>query len=182
MMLDKGLFYVVLVLFGIIVGFLLCDYLNKDEIVKTVVKWETETKTDTVFVHKIDTVHVSRTEIKYEQLRDTVYLGNYTQIKRFTASKPFLYGNTYISGEVIGEVLKMDITNDFKLPTITNTITNTKTVTNTIKPKGLYLSGYLDTEFKPSFGGQYLDNDFIFSYQFKPSIKLHQIGVSKRIF
>src|SRR5690606_33379083 len=99
----------------------------------------TETKTDTVYVTVRDTIRLTRKEIKHEVVRDTILIDPaLPQIKAFTAYKSFTYGNTTVSGEVFGEVLKMDIATDFNLPTITNTITNTVTVTK--KPQGLFLT------------------------------------------
>ena len=94
---------------------------------------ESETKTeikevrttDTVYVTVRDTIRLTKTEIKHQYLRDTILIDFKPQIKVFTASKRFLYGNATITGEVLGEVLKIDLYNDFKLPTVTNTIERT---------------------------------------------------------
>jgi hypothetical protein len=111
----------------------------------------TETTSDTVYVQVIDTVHVTRTEIIHEQIRDTVLIEPIKPIiSSFKASKPFLYGNTYVKGEVLGEVLKMDITNDFRLPTVTNTIETTNTIIK--KPTGIYAVGGVN-QATPYIGG-----------------------------
>lgn len=151
------------------------EFETKTEIIEII-------KTDTVFVTIRDTVRINRTQIKHEVLRDTVLIDFKPEIKLFTASIPFLYGNTYLTGEVLGEVLKMDVSNDFKIPTVTNTVTITETNTIIKKPRGLYLGAGVNSQLNPNVTAHYLDNQFIFSYQYYPTIKSHGIGVSKRLF
>lgn len=136
---------------------------------------------DTVYVHIRDTVHITRTQIKYEHLRDTVLVSSMHKIKSFKTSSPFLYGNTYVNGEVLGQVLKMQISNDFKLPQITNTITKTEKITITKKPRNLYIGAGVTSQLTPLLKADYLDNHFIFSYQYTFD-NGHAIGVSKRLF
>jgi hypothetical protein len=149
---------------------------------ETIYKFETVTKTDTLFVDKLETVYISKTKIKTEVLRDTILIDFKPQISQFTASFPFEHGSTSISGEVLGEVLKMTATNDYKLPVVTNTITNTETKTIIEKPKGLYLGAGVNSLLKPSASVSYLDNKYLFQYQYQPMEKIHQIGVSKKLF
>jgi len=149
---------------------------------ETVYKFETVTKTDTLFVEVKDTVYVPKTKIKTEFLRDTVLINFKPQISQFNASFPFEYGSTNVSGEVLGEVLKMTATSDFKIPVVTNTITNTETKTIVQKPKGIYLGAGVNSLLQPSASVSYLDNKYIFQYQFQPLQKVHQIGVAKKIF
>jgi hypothetical protein len=150
--------------------------------VETVYKFETVTKTDTLFVDKLSTVYIPKTKIKTEVLRDTILIDFKPQISQFTASFPFEHGSTSISGEVLGEVLKMTATNDYKIPVVTNTITNTETKTIIEKPKGLYLGAGVNSLLKPSASVAYLDNKYLFQYQYQPMEKVHQIGVSKKLF
>jgi hypothetical protein len=149
---------------------------------ETVYKFETVTNTDTLIVEVKDTVYVPKTKIKTEVLRDTVLVDFKPQISQFNASFPFEYGSTSVSGEVLGEVLKMTATNDFKIPVVTNTITNTETKTIIQKPKGIYIGGGVNSFIEPSASVSYLDNKYLFTYQFEPLQKVHQIGVSKKIF
>jgi hypothetical protein len=104
------------------------------------------------------------------------------QISHFNASFPFEHGITKVSGEVLGEVLKMTATNDFKLPVVTNTITETKTETIVVKPKGFYLGAGVNSLLQPNAKIAYLDNKYLFQYQFQPLQGVHQIGVAKKIF
>ena len=150
--------------------------------VETVYKFETVTKTDTLFVDKLSTVYIPKTKIKTEVVRDTILIDFKPQISLFKTTIPFEYGNTYLSGEVLGEVLKMTATNDYQIPVVTNTITNTETRTIVQKPKGIYLGGGVNSLLEPSASVAYLDNKYLFSYQFQPMQKIHQIGVAKKLF
>ena len=149
---------------------------------ETVYKFETVTKTDTLFVDKLETVYVPKTKIKTEVVRDTILVNFKPQISLFETTFPFEYGSTKVSGEVLGEVLKMTATNDFKIPVVTNTITNTETKTIVQKPKGIYLGGGVNSLLQPNASVSYLDNKYLFSYQFEPLQRVHQISVAKKIF
>jgi hypothetical protein len=149
---------------------------------ETVYKYETVTKTDTLLVEIKDTVYIPKTKIKTQVVRDTVLINYKPKISAFTTSFPFDNGSTSVSGEVLGEVLKMTAINDYKLPVVTNTITETKTETIVVKPKGLYLGAGVNSLLKPSASVTYLDNKYLFSYQFEPLQRVHQIGVAKKLF
>ena len=149
---------------------------------ETVYKTKTDRLTDTLYITEIDTVYIPKTRIKKEVLRDTVIIDFKPKISRFETTFPFDYGSTKVSGEVLGEVLKMAATNDYKLPVVTNTITETKTETIVVKPKGLYLGAGVNSLLKPSASVSYLDNKYLFQYQFHPMEKVHQIGVAKKLF
>jgi hypothetical protein len=151
--------YFISLFVGLIIGYLLFDWQNGKDIAKVITK--TEFKTDSVFVQVYDTVHVLRTEIKTEYLRDTIFAEPYeAKINAFKTSKPFLYGNTTVSGEVLGEVIKMNIVNDFKIPTITNTITNTTTIIK--KPSGIFLTAGVNQQLTPSVGVILVKNKYLF--------------------
>jgi hypothetical protein len=149
---------------------------------ETMYKFESVTKTDTLIVEVKDTVYVPKTKIKTQVLRDTILIDFKPQISQFNASFPFEYGSTNVSGEVLGEVLKMTATNDFKIPVVTNTITNTETKTIVQKPKGIYLGASVNSLLQPGAKVSYLDNKYIFQYQFQPLEKLHTLSVSKKLF
>jgi hypothetical protein len=149
---------------------------------ETVYKYETVTKTDTLMVEVKDTVYVPKKWIKSQIIRDTVLIDFKPQISQFKTTLPFEYGNTYISGEVLGEVLKMTATNDYKIPVVTNTITETKTETIVKKAKGIYLGVGVNSLIQPSASVSYLDNKYLFIYQYQPLEKVHQIGVAKKLF
>jgi hypothetical protein len=165
-----------------LIGLLLAFVIFPKTESETVYKFETVTNTDTLIVEVKDTVYVPKTKIKTEVLRDTVLIHFKPQISAFTASFPFEYGSTNVSGEVLGEVLKMTATSDFKIPVVTNTITNTETKTIVQKPKGIYLGAGINSLIQPSASVSYLDNKYIFQYQFQPLEKLHTVSVSKKLF
>jgi hypothetical protein len=147
-----------------------------------VYRFTTVTKTDTLFVDKVSTVYIPKTSIKTEVLRDTILIDLKPQISLFETSFPFEHGSTKVSGEVLGEVLKMTATNDYKIPVVTNTITNTETRTIIQKPKGIYLGAGVNSLLKPSASVAYLDNKYLFQYQYQPLEKIHTLGVSKKLF
>jgi hypothetical protein len=149
---------------------------------ETVYKFKTVTETDTLFVTYTDTVYLPKTRIKTQVLRDTILIDFKPKISQFNASFTFEHGSTSVSGEVFGEVLKMSATNDYKLPVITKTITETKTETIIKKPKGIYLGAGVNSLLQPSASVAYLDNKYLFQYQFQPLQKVHQIGVAKKLF
>ena len=149
---------------------------------ETVYKFETVTKTDTLIVEVKDTVYIPKTKIKQTVLRDTVLVDYKPEIKSFSTTTPFEYGNTYVNGEVLGEVLKMSVTNDFKIPVVTNTITNTETKTIIKKSKGIYLGAGINSFLKPSASVSYLDDKYLFQYQYQPIQRVHQIGLAKKLF
>jgi hypothetical protein len=150
--------------------------------VETVYKFETKVESDTIYTRVVDTVYVPKNKIKTEVLRDTILVDFKPQISLFKTSIPSEYGSTNVSGEVLGEVLKMTATNDFKIPVVTNTITNTETRTIIQKPKGIYLGAGINSVMQPNASVAYLDNKYLFQYQYQPLQKVHQIGVSKKLF
>ena len=163
---------------GVIVTFILYP---KPEI-EEVYKFSTKTETDTVYKEIKDTVYIPKTMIKTEVLRDTILVDYKPTIKSFSATTPFEYGNTYVNGEVLGEVLKMNVTNDFKIPVVTNTITNKETKTIIKKSKGLYLGATINSMVQPGASASYVDDKYIFQYQYQPMTKIHSLGISKKLF
>jgi hypothetical protein len=163
---------------GIILAFI---FMPKPE-TEEVYRFTTVTETDTLFVDKVSTVYIPKTSIKTEVLRDTILIDFKPQISLFETSFPFEHGSTKVSGEVLGEVLKMTATSDYQIPVVTNTITNTETRTIIEKPKGIYLGAGVNSLLKPSASVAYLDNKYLFQYQYQPVTKIHTFGVSKKLF
>jgi hypothetical protein len=163
---------------GIILSFI---FMPKPE-TEEVYRFTTVTETDTLFVDKVSTVYIPKTSIKTEVLRDTILVDFKPQISLFETTFPFEYGSTKVSGEVLGEVLKMTATSDYQIPVVTNTITNTETRTIIEKPKGIYLGAGVNSLLKPSASVAYLDNKYLFQYQYQPLQKIHTLGVSKKLF
>lgn len=149
---------------------------------ETVYKTEIKTKTDTLFVSSTDTIYVPKNKIKTEILRDTILIDFKPQISLFESTFPFEHGSTKVIGEVLGEVIKMTAVNDYTIPVVTNTITETKTQTIIQKPKGIYLGAGINSILQPSGKVAYLDNKYLFEYQYSPMQRVHQIGISKKLF
>ena len=163
---------------GVILAFIVFPKRELETVYKTTI----ERLTDTLYITSSDTVYIPKTMLKTKVLRDTILMDFKPKISQFNASFPFEYGSTNVSGEVLGEVLKMTATSDFKLPVVTNTITETKTETIVIKPKGFYLGGVVNSDLQLGAKVSYLDNKYLFSYQFQPVTKTHTLGVSKKLF
>jgi hypothetical protein len=163
---------------GVILAFLVFPRPEQE----TVYKFTTKVESDTIYTRVVDTVYVPKMWIKSQVLRDTILVNYQPKISLFKASIPSEYGSTHLSGEVLGEVLKMTATNDFKIPVVTNTITETKTETIIKKPKGIYLGASVNSLLDPGAKVSYLDNKYLFSYQYQPLEKLHTLSVSKKIF
>jgi hypothetical protein len=163
---------------GVILTFIVYPKPEAEEIYK----FTTVRETDTSFIEVRDTVYIPKERIKTQFLRDTILVDHKPTINAFSSTTPFEYGNTYVSGEVLGEVLKMSVTNDFKIPVVTNTVTNTETRTIIQKPKGIYLGAGVNSLLKPSASVAYLDNKYLFQYQYQPVTNIHTLGVSKKLF
>ena len=163
---------------GVILAFVLFPRPEQE----TVYKFETKVESDTIYSHVVDTIYVPKTKIKTEVLRDTILLDFKPQISLFKTSIPSEYGSTNVSGEVLGEVLKMTATNDFKIPVVTNTITNTETKTIIQKAKGIYLGAGVNSLIQPMAKVSYLDNKYLFEYGYEPVTKVHSLGISKKLF
>lgn len=175
---DKTKIAAVSFLIGVIVAVILFP---KKEI-ETIYKTKTERLTDTIYITSKDTIYIPKTRIKTQVLRDTILIDSKPKIKAFETTFPFENGSTRVSGEVLGEVLKMTAVNDFKLPVVTNTITETKTETIVVKPKGIYLGAGINSLLRPSGKVSYLDNKYLFEYQYSPMDGVHHVGVSKKLF
>jgi hypothetical protein len=163
---------------GVILTFIIYPKPEAEEIYR----FTTTTETDTVYKEIKDTVYVPKMSIKSQVLRDTILVDYKPTIKSFSTTTPFEYGNTYVNGEVLGDVLKMSVTNDFKIPTVTNTITNTETKTIIQKPKGIYIGASINSLLDPGAKVSYLDNKYLFQYQYQPVTKIHSLGISKKLF
>jgi hypothetical protein len=150
--------------------------------IETVYKTTTRIEKDTIYVASTDTIYIPKTRIKTQVLRDTILLDSKPKISLFKASFPFEYGSTHVSGEVLGEVLKMTAINDYTIPVVTNTITETKTEKVIVKPKGVYLGAGINSVLDPSVKVGYLDNKYLFQYGYQPLEKIHTLSVSKKLF
>lgn len=165
-----------------LIGAIVAIILFPKKEVETIYKTKIDRLTDTLYITSKDTIYIPKTRIKTEVLRDTILIDFKPKIKAFETTFPFEHGSTKVSGEVLGEVLKMTAVNDYTLPVVTNRITETKTETIVVKPKGVYLGAGINSLLQPSGKVSYLDNKYLFEYQYSPMQKLHQVGVSKKLF
>ena len=165
-----------------LIGAIVAIILFPKKEIETVYKTTTRIEKDTIYVASTDTIYIPKTRIKTQVLRDTILLDYKPKISLFQASFPFEYGSTHVSGEVLGEVLKMTAINDYTIPVVTNTITETKTEKVIVKPKGVYLGAGINSLMKPSGKVSYLDNKYLFEYNYSPMDGVHHVGVSKKLF
>ncbi len=165
-----------------LIGAIVAIILFPKKEVQTVYKTKIDRLTDTLYITSKETIYIPKTKIKTQVLRDTILLDSKPKIKAFETTFPFDYGSTKVSGEVLGEVLKMTAVNDYKLPVVTNTITETKTETVVVKPKGIYLGAGINSMLQPSAKVSYLDNKYLFEYGYQPLQKIHTLSVSKKLF
>jgi hypothetical protein len=173
---------IIIAIISFVAGIILAFLLFPKRELETIYKTKVERLTDTLYITSTDTVYIPKTKIKTEVLRDTILIDYKPKISLFQASFPFEHGSTKVSGEVLGEVLKMTATNEYKLPVVTNTIIETNTETIIEKPKGIYLGAGINSMLQPSGKVSYLDNKYLFEYQYSPIQRLHQVGVSKKLY
>ena len=163
-------------------GVILAFFLFPKRELETIYKTKVERFTDTLYITSTDTVYIPKTKIKTEFLRDTILIDFKPQISRFETLFPFEHGSTKVSGEVLGEVLKMTATSDYNIPVVTNTIIETNTETIIKKSKGLYLGANVNSALNLGASASYVDDKYLFSYQFQPVTRIHTLGVSKKLF
>lgn len=175
---EKSKIAAIFFMIGVVVAVILFP---KKEI-ETIYKTKIDRLTDTLYITSKDTIYIPKTRIKTKVLRDTILIDFKPKIKAFETTFPFEHGSTKVSGEVLGEVIKMTAVNDYTLPVVTNTITETKTETIVVKPKGIYLGAGINSLLRPSGKIIYLDNKYLFEYNYSPMDGVHHVGLSKKLF
>jgi len=199
---DLGLRYAILVFAGVLIGMFIYDRFLVPEHETT---YKETIVTDTTFKHYKERYLVD--SIKSKSLSDSVeffrkkYKGILTKnniiivhdsvfidkpflapLRRFNGQRSFLYGNTYFNATVAGELLDMEITNDFEIPVVTNTIT--KETKSVIKPSGLYITlGFgVNQQLSTLIGATYLKDKSMISYSYDLRLKSHQAGIGFKVF
>jgi hypothetical protein len=114
---------------------------------------------DTVWNTITERIYIDRPVTKYQ--RDTLIVFDSilvnVPIKSFNQFFPIQHGVATVSGEVAGELLKMDLETFLNIPTVTETVTITKTE----KARGFYAGAGYDWERKkPLLGASYLVGRF----------------------
>ena len=164
---------------GLIIGLLLYErFLVPD--IKTKVESMETIRTDTIYTVVRDTIY--RDKFKYIYERDTIIEYYKPKIRGFKETYSTLYGNVYLSGEVLGELRYASLTTDFKFKQITNTILKEKNTTSVIKPSGVYLTGGVSSNFSYSIGATYLNDKSLIGYEYQPQLDLHSLRVGFKVF
>lgn len=164
---------------GLIIGLLIYDRLLVPD-VQTKTEYIETIKTDTVYTVVRDTIY--RYKFKYIYERDTIIEDYKPKIRGFKETFVTLYGNAYLSGEVLGELRYASLTADLKFPQITNTITKEKNTTTIIKPSGVFLTGGINSQFTYSIGATYLKDKSLIGYEYQPEIDLHSLRLGFKLF
>lgn len=193
--------FVVVFLFGFIVGFLVYDrffapeftteYREKIVIDTTYQHYKEKYQIDSIkskslsdsieFFKKKYKVILTKNNIQIVHDSDFIDKPFLAPLRRFNGQRAFLYGNTHFNAVVAGELLEMEISNDFKIPQITNTITKETKVT--IKPSGLYATlGFgVNQQLSTLIGATYLKDRSMINYSYDLRLKSHQVGVGFKV-
>jgi hypothetical protein len=164
---------------GIVFGLLLYDFFLVPDVITKVNIVET-IKSDTVYVTQRDTIKIR--DVKYIYERDTIIENYRPKIRGFKEFYPTMFGNVWVTGEVLGDLRYVDISHNLEIPLVTNIITKEKTLTNTVLSKGIYIGGGINSIMQYNVSASYVDNKYLFQYQYQPQLKVHQIGVAKKLF
>jgi hypothetical protein len=145
---------IIILVFGVGLGYFLAPTKIKNNHTESV-----KIEVDTVWNTVTEKIYIDKPVTKYE--RDTLIVFDsilvHVPIKSFKHLFPIQHGVATVSGEVAGELLKMDLETFLNIPTVTETVTITKTE----KPKGFYAGfGYDWERKKPVLGASYLVGRF----------------------
>lgn len=105
-----------------------------------------------------------------------------TPLRRYTGMEAFLYGDVNYSALVAGKMLDMTINTRFDVPQYTTVIEKKTQRTVVVNPKGLYMSGGIDSRFSYSVGATYLNNKSLIGYDYQPSVGVHSVRVGWKVF
>jgi hypothetical protein len=145
---------IIILVFGVGLGYFLAPTKIKNNHTESV-----KIEVDTVWNTVTQRIYIDRPVTKYE--RDTLIVFDsifvHVPIKSFKHLFPIQHGVATVSGEVAGELLKMDLETFLNIPTVTETVTITKTE----KARGFYAGlGYDWERKKPVLGASYLVGRF----------------------
>lgn len=143
-------------------------------------------KTDTVTVY--DTLDVTNIVDSIRWKEKTVYrevspdTDKYDSIRTYQGFEKHLYGRINWTAKTGGYLQHLEINPVLTIPiqTVTNTIEKKTSVV--IKPKGVYFTGGINSEFKYSIGGIYLNDKSLFGYEYTPQLQLHEIKAGFKVF
>lgn len=163
------------------VGFALAFLFFKPKIVENIVV-KTETRIDTIFTSHADTVFLTDTVLQHHI--DTVYYSVPFEatVTAYSGSKVLDYGIIDWRAETTGKLVNLSFTPSIEIPTIIKEIETVKIVTQTRDLRGFYAgaSASLDLDYK--IGASYVDRDWQFNYDYQPKVRMHWVGVKRRVF
>ena len=165
----------------IAIGFAICYFMFQPKVVDRIVV-TTETRIDTIFTAYKDTVFLTDTVLQHHI--DTVYYSVPFEatVTAYSGSKVLDYGSIDWRAETTGKLVNLSFTPSFDIPTITKEIETVKTVTQTIDLRGLYAGASASIDLDYKVGASYVDRDWQFNYDYQPKVKMHWVGVKKRLF
>jgi hypothetical protein len=145
---------IIILIIGLAIGFFLSPTKIKNTYTEKI-----KIQVDTVWNTVTERIYIDRPVTKYE--RDTLIVFDsifvHVPINSFKQLFPIQHGVATVSGEVAGELLKMDLETFLNIPTVTETVT----ITNTEKARGFYAGlGYDWERKKPVLGASYLSERF----------------------
>jgi hypothetical protein len=145
---------IIILVLGLAIGFFLSPSKVKNTHTEKI-----KIEIDTVWNTITERIYIDRPVTKYE--RDTLIVFDsilvHVPIKSFKQLFQIQHGVATVSGEVAGELLKMDLETFLNIPTVTETVTITKTE----KARGFYAGAGYDWERKkPLLGASYLVGRF----------------------
>lgn len=173
--------YIIILIAGVLIGGILTKWLFWPEITETVRTIET-IRTDTVFKTYRDTIRIERERVKEVYVKDTVIQTVRLPINRFSGLEPTIFGDVSYTGLVAGHFLKMELNTNFKIPELMHRIERETIKKRVIEPRGLYVGGSVSNRLGLSAGASYLDNNWLFDYQYQFGIQSHLFGLKRRIW
>lgn len=185
-MVDKQNFKIaILVSFfiGGLIGMLGYDRFLADTYTELPPKIITKTEYIPIQIPVVDSVPVIVKVPEYIYIKDTIIKDKVLPLNNYVGSEKTINGLLYYDITTAGYLTSYKFRTDYKIktfiPQTTTTISTTKIKNK--NPKGLYFGILLNQQLTPFGKVDYLDNQYIFSYQYSP-IGGHAIGVSKKLF
>lgn len=183
-MVDKQNFKIsILIAFfvGGLIGMFGYDRFLADKYIELPPKVVTKTEYIPIQIPIVDSVFVEVKIPKYIYIRDTIIKNKVLPLNNYVGSERTINGLVYYDITTAGYLTNYKFKTDYKIKTFIPQTTTTINTTSIKKPKGLYLGLGINQQFSPFGKVDYLDNQYIFSYQFSP-VGGHAIGVSKKLF
>ncbi len=161
---------IIILIIGLAIGFFLSPIKIKNTHTESV-----KIEVDTVWNTVTERIYIDRPVTKYERdtliVFDSIFVN--VPINSFKQLFPIQHGVATVSGEVAGELLKMDLETFLNIPTVTETVTIIKTEK---PPKGFYAGAGYDWERKkPVLGASYLGGRFNLNVNINSASLLYRV-------